>query len=70
MIITKSLIEKDKKNYCQHTFCEIANYVVNSRLSFARNLVVTENTRLRSSQPRKARERCGSVPNRLCLLQS
>ena len=43
-----------------HTFCEIANYVVNSRLSFARNLVVTENTRLRSSQPRKARERCGS----------
>ena len=41
----------------QHTFCEIANYVVNSRLSFARNLVVTENIRLRSSQPRKARER-------------
>ena len=41
----------------QHTFCEIANYVVNSRLSFARNLVVTENTRLRSSQPRKAWER-------------
>ena len=32
--------------------------MVNSRLSFARNLVVTENTRLRSSQPRKARERC------------
>ena len=47
-----------KKHFAQHTFCEIANYVVNSRLSFARNLVVTENTRLRSSQPRKARERC------------
>ena len=47
-----------KNNYChQHTFCEIANYVVNSRLSLARSLVVTENTRLRSSQPRKAWER-------------
>lgn len=45
------------KNYCQQPFCEIANYLVNSRLSFARNLVVTENTRLRSSQPRKALER-------------
>jgi len=31
--------------------------VVNSRLSFARKLVVTENTQLRSSQPRKALER-------------
>jgi hypothetical protein len=65
MIITKSLIEKDKKNYCQHTFCEIANYVVNSRLSFARNLVVTENTRLRSSQPRKAWERWWQFSRRI-----
>jgi hypothetical protein len=45
------------KNYCQQPFCEIANFVVNSRLHFARNLVVTENTRLGSSQPRKALER-------------
>lgn len=31
--------------------------MVNSRLSFARNLVVTENTQLRSSQPRQASRR-------------
>ncbi|MCW2119865.1 hypothetical protein [Flavobacterium sp. 7A] len=39
----------------------IANYVVNSRLSFARNFVVTEKPRFRSSQPRKAWERWQTV---------
>jgi len=38
-------------------FGKIANYVVKSRLSFARNFILTENTRLRSSQPRQAPER-------------
>ena len=47
----------NKKPNRQQRFCEIAKYVVNSYLSFARNLVVTENTRLRSSQPRKAAKR-------------
>ena len=46
------------KNCYQQRFCEIAKYVVNSRLSFARNLVVTENTRLRSSPLRQAAKRC------------
>ena len=32
---------------CQQQLQEMANYVVNSRLRFARNLVVTENIRLR-----------------------
>ena len=41
----------------QQRFCEIANYVVNSCLSFARNFILAERTRLRSSQPRKAAKR-------------
>ena len=47
----------NKKPNRQQRFCEIANYVVHSHLYFARTLVVTENTRLRSSQPRKAAKR-------------
>jgi hypothetical protein len=35
--------------------------VVNSRLHFARNIILVENKRLRSSQPRQAAERCASV---------
>ena len=35
-------------------FCEIANYVVNSHFSYARNFILAENTRFRTSQPRKA----------------
>ncbi|MFB9110566.1 hypothetical protein ACFFVK_18435, partial [Flavobacterium gyeonganense] len=35
----------------QQAFGEIANFVVNSRLHFARNFILTERTRLRSSEP-------------------
>ena len=48
---------KATEGLVQQPFGEIANYMVNSRLSFARNLVVTENTQLRSSQPRQASRR-------------
>jgi hypothetical protein len=33
---------------------KIANFVVNSRLRFARNIILVENNRFRSSQPRQA----------------
>jgi hypothetical protein len=33
----------------QQRFAKMAKYVVNSRLFFARNFILTENTRLRSS---------------------
>jgi hypothetical protein len=36
---------------------KIANFVVNSRLRSARNFILVENKRLRSSQPRQAAER-------------
>ena len=39
----------------------MARNVVNSRFSFARNIILVENMRLRSSQPRKAAKRCTSV---------
>ena len=51
------LLEQINKEV-QQRFCKIANFVVNSRLRFARNFILTENTRLRSSQPRKAAKRC------------
>jgi hypothetical protein len=38
------------KNYCQHTFGAIANFVVNSRSRFARNFILIENNQFRSSQ--------------------
>ena len=38
----------------QQPFGKIANFVVNSRLRFARNFILAERTRLRSSQPRQA----------------
>ena len=44
-------------NVTQQPFGKIANSVVNSHLHFARNLVVTENIRLRSSQPRQSAKR-------------
>jgi len=33
-----------------HTFGAIANFVVNSRLRFARNIILVENNQFRSSQ--------------------
>jgi hypothetical protein len=40
--------------------------VVNSRLSFARNFILAEKSRFRSSQPRKAAKRCvQGVKNRI-----
>jgi hypothetical protein len=45
------------KGLVQQRFCEIAKYVVNSNLSFARNFILAEKSRLRSSQPRKAAKR-------------
>jgi hypothetical protein len=38
----------NKKPNAQQQLQEMANYVVNSRSIFARNLVITENIRLRS----------------------
>ena len=45
------------KAICQQRLCEITNSVVNSRLCFARNFILAESSRLRSSQPRKAAKR-------------
>ena len=55
MILSKS------KHYCQQPFGKIANFVVNSRLRSARNIILVENKRFRSSQPRQAAERCVSA---------
>ena len=44
-------------NCTQQRFCEIAKYVVSSSLSFARNFILAEKSRLRTSQPRKAAKR-------------
>tara|TARA_R110000868_G_scaffold199656_2_gene446253 strand:+ start:1293 stop:1463 length:171 start_codon:yes stop_codon:yes gene_type:complete len=38
--------------------------VVNSRLRFARNIILVENKRLRSSQPRQAAKRYPTYKNR------
>jgi len=46
-----------KNNFCQQAFGKIANFVVNSRFRFARNFILTENNRFRSSQPRQAPKR-------------
>jgi len=49
---------KLKNKTCrQHTFGAIANFVVNSRSRFARNIILVENNQFRSSQPRQAPER-------------
>ena len=48
---------KIKKHGIQQRFCEIANFVVNSRSRFAINFILAESSRLRSSQPRKAAKR-------------
>jgi hypothetical protein len=43
--LDKSKDEKhdNKKYYRQQRFCEIAKYVLNSHLSFARNFILAEN---------------------------
>jgi hypothetical protein len=48
---------KIENTICQQPFGKIANFVVNSRLRSARNIILVENKRLRSSQPRQAAER-------------
>jgi hypothetical protein len=50
-------LQYKKITIAQHAFGKIANFVVNSSLHFARNFILTERTRLRSSQPRQAPER-------------
>jgi hypothetical protein len=45
------------KTCAEQPFGKIANFVVNSHLHFARNIILVENKRLRSSQPRQAAER-------------
>ncbi len=42
----------------QQRFAKIAKYVVNSRLSFARNFILAENNRSRSSPLLQAATRC------------
>ncbi|WP_035664767.1 hypothetical protein, partial [Flavobacterium sp. ACAM 123] len=42
----------------QQRFAKMARYVVNSRLSFARNFILAENNRLRSSPLMQAAKRC------------
>ena len=54
---TNIFTQNTTEGLVQQAFGEIAGLVVNSHLSFARTLVVTENTRLRSPQPREAWER-------------
>jgi len=49
------------KAICQQRFCKIAKYVVNSLKSFARNFILAEKTRLRSSQPRQAAKPCKTL---------
>jgi hypothetical protein len=44
-------------HYRQQPFLAIANFVVKSHFRFARNFILAESSRLRSSQPRKAAKR-------------
>jgi hypothetical protein len=47
-----------KKNNClQQRFAKMAKYAVNSRLSFARNFILTEKSRSRSSPLLQAAKR-------------
>jgi hypothetical protein len=48
----------NKKANAQQRFAKMAKYVVNSRLSFARTFILAEKLWFRSSQPRKAANRC------------
>lgn len=43
-----------QQKYAANRFCDIANFVVISRLRFGVNIILLENKLLRSSQPRKA----------------
>jgi len=45
------------KNCCQQPFQEMAKNVQNSHFSFARNIILVENKRLRSSPLHEAAER-------------
>jgi len=47
MVWTSGKIVTKKSTNAQQQLQEMANFVVNSRLYFARNLIVTENIRLR-----------------------
>ena len=60
------ILKDSKSTIRQQRFCDIAGKVLNSHLSFTRNLVVTENTLLRSPQHRKATGRCASVVFKIC----
>jgi len=51
------ILVTEKKNYCQQRFQEMARNVVNSRFSFARNIILVENMRLRSSPLLEAAKR-------------
>ena len=53
-------IFKIENTICQQPFGKIASLVVNSRLRSARNIILLENKRLRSSQPRQAATRYAS----------
>jgi hypothetical protein len=46
------------KAICQQRFQEMARNVLNSRFSFARNTILVENMRLRSSPLLEAAKRC------------
>ena len=49
-------VSERNKGICQQPFCAIANYVVAGRFSFARNLILAENTQFRSSQQTQSGE--------------
>ena len=50
-----AVIERNK-GICQQPFCAIANYVVARRFSFARSIILAENTQFRSSQQTQSGE--------------
>ena len=49
-------VTERNKGICQQPFCAIANYVVAGRLSFARSIILAENTQFRSSQQTQSGE--------------
>ena len=52
-------VTERNKGICQQPFCAIANYVVAGRLSFARSIILAENTQFRSSQQTQSGETSG-----------
>ena len=61
----KTVITERIKGICQQRLQEMARNVLNSRFSFARNLILAENTQFRSSPLLVAAKRCASVSRRL-----